>query len=172
MRRTAMLGIAAVAATVAVAVVATSGSAQQGQGKGQERTIVLTERDRGSTFRFIDNPPRSRLNRGEFPRRISTGDEFVATSPVYDAANTTRVGSFYAHCSVVLGRKTFGRSRFLCDAIHKLADGSLSLHATFMGSETIVGSVIGGTASYEGANGSFTSQEQRGSSKDTLHLLR
>jgi hypothetical protein len=172
-KRLAMLAAAAAAATVVVALVASAGSAQQGgPGKGQERTIVLTERDEG-TFRFIDNPPRHRVNRRGEPRRLTTGDEFLGSSPVYDAANSNRLGTFYFHCAVVFARRTFERSRFLCEGTFRLSDGTMTAQATFQGSEaTVTAAVTGGTGNYEGASGTLTSVDQRNTTKDTIHLVR
>jgi hypothetical protein len=172
MKRLAVVAVTALAPSIVVAVLASAGNAQQGGGKGQERTIVLIEREDQGTFRFIDNPPRHGVNRRGEPRRLSAGDEFVGSTPVYDAANSKRLGTFYFHCFVILGARSFERSRFLCDGIIKLLDGTLSAHATFRGAENVVGAVTGGTGNYEGANGTLTSEEQRGTTKDTIHLVR
>jgi hypothetical protein len=168
MKRLAVLAVAAVTASVVVAVLASSGSANH----PGSRTLVFVERADQGTFKFIDNPPRTRLRRG-FPERISTGDMVIFTNPEYDQSNTRRVGTFYARCIVVFGRRTFERSRFLCTGIVKLFDGTAVVEATFRGSEDpIVGAVTGGTGAYEGASGSFTSDEQGRTTRITVHLVR
>ena len=173
MKRVGMLAVAALAASAGVALVTTGGSAQPPPGKGQERTIVLVERNNVGTFKFVDNPPRHGVNRRGEPRRLSLGDEFLGASPLYNAANTSRSGTFYFHCTVVVARRTFPRSRFLCEGELRLADGTMTAHGSFRGSDNpVVVAVTGGTGNYEGASGTLTTADQGNTTTDTVHLVR
>jgi hypothetical protein len=70
---------AATGATVvlASALFAGSGGAQA----PGSRTLTFTEGQRGSTFKLVDNPPRS-PGRTERTFRLSAGDFFVFTNPL------------------------------------------------------------------------------------------
>ena len=169
MKRLAVFAIAVVATAGVWAIFAGSGTAQQ---PGGERTLNFTER-RG-TFHYVDNTPRTRLRRGK-RLFLSTGDTIVFTNALYDATNTRRVGTIESVCVAVFGRRTFQRSRFACEGTARLPDGQLALHSSFKGlGRSRVGTITGGTGSYEGTSGSFTSASgpKAKISKDAFHLVR
>jgi hypothetical protein len=162
MKRLALFATPLVAAVSLVAVlVASAGADHPGS-----QTLTLVERNNQGTFRFVDNPPRFR-GRGE--PSVSAGDVFAGSNPLYDAANAQRAGRLFFKCTAVVGNKRFGRATFVCEAIARLRDGALTLDAFFKGSEP-AGAVTGGTGIYEGASGSFSSDEGRRRTVDTLHF--
>jgi hypothetical protein len=55
-------------------------------------------------------------------------------------------------------------------ATFRLANGTLVISATFKGNKPPAGPVIGGTGTYEGASGAFSSVERRRTTVDTLHF--
>ena len=134
------------------------------------RTITLFEREDAGTFRFVDNPPRSRA-RGEEPD-VSSGDEFVLTIPLFHRSKD-RAGTLHGHCVATRARKSFARSTFLCRAVIKLGTGTLAIEGVFTGSpEESPFAITGGTGAYEGARGSLTSRELRGGrTEDKIRLL-
>jgi hypothetical protein len=146
MKRLALLAV--LAASAAVAVLASSGSASH----PGSRTLTFIERDRGSTFSFVDNVPRTRFSRGE-PRRISSGDEFVFTTPLV-RANGQLAGREYGQCVAVRGSTRFDRVRFQCHATVRFGDGTLALLGipSFRGPFSVA--ITGGTGAYEDAEGS------------------
>jgi hypothetical protein len=153
MKRLAVLALAAAAASVVVAVLAASGSADH----PGSRTLTFIERDRGSTFRFIDNRPRTTFRRGE-PRRISSGDEFVFTTPLLNAARQF-AGREHGQCVATRGARRFDRVRFHCHGTVRFADGTMTLAGmpSFPGPFAVA--ITGGTGAYEGARGSATFTE-------------
>ena len=165
-RRLPLLVTAVLAATMALPVATAIGQNPGG------RTITLFERENAGTFRFVDNPPKSRA-KGEEPD-ISSGDEFVLTIPLFHRSKD-RAGTLHGHCVATRGRKSFTRTTFLCRAIIKLGTGSLVIEGVFEGSgpsEESPFAITGGTGAYEGARGSFTSRELRGGrTEDKIRLL-
>ena len=156
-----LIGAAAVLA-VGVSVAVTSiGGAQT----GGERTLKFVEK--GGSAKFLDLPPKA--NR-RHPHG-SAGDEFLFSSPLYDAASNARDGTVIAHCV-----QEPGVTLFDCQGEAKLKDGTMSLCGLINESslrQTI--SVTGGTGAYEGARGSVLSVDRshadNSPSDDTVHLL-
>jgi hypothetical protein len=163
MKRRGALTVALLASAALVAAFAGTVSADH----PGSTTLTLVERNNLGTFEFVDIRPRS-PRRGENPR-ISPGDMFMGSSPLFDATNTRREGKLFFKCTAVTGAKRFERATFLCEATARLSDGTLALSVLFTGGVT-GGPVIGGTGAYEGASGSFTSDERRRTSIDTLHF--
>jgi hypothetical protein len=153
------------AVLIAGAVLAGGGSAQA----PAARTLVFSEGQRGSTFKFIDNPPRSR-GRTERTTTISMGDVFVFTNPLINGAGR-RSGVLYATCVAARGGR-FDRTFLLCHGVAKLQDGDIALEVATRIGGFITGSIVGGTGAYNGARGTFTSREPEGRpSVDTFQLL-
>jgi hypothetical protein len=128
-------------------------------------TLTFVERNNLGTFRFIDVRPKS-------PRpgaRVSAGDMFVGSAPLFDAANTRREGKLFFKCTAIVGAKRFPRAVFHCEATARLSNGTLAISVLFTGGD-VGGPVIGGTGAYEGASGSFTSDQRRRTAVDTIHF--
>ena len=163
MKRRAVFTVALLASAALVAALAGTGSADH----PGSTTLTFVERNNQGTFRFIDVPPKS-TRRGE--PSVSSGDSFYGSSPLYNAANTRREGKLFFKCTAVVGSKRFRGSTFLCEATARLSNGTLVLSAIFKGDNPPSGPVIGGTGAYEGASGSFSSDERRRTTVDTLHF--
>jgi hypothetical protein len=158
MQRLAILVTAAVAATVIATVVATSGGAQV----PGERTFKVIE-GAGGTDGFVDNPPKVRN------RRVSAGDVFVFTSPLFNEADR-RIGILEVACTITRGG-TARRTIAQCNGTYRLRDGTLAASAILQRDDATI-SVVGGTGAYEGARGSITDEElPRGRTENTIHLL-
>lgn len=155
--------VAASLAAIALAVVlAASGSAQQ----PGEQTIKLVERP--SSDHFVDNPPRGTRR----DRRISGGDFAVATAPLFDESNTTRVGTLHTACFATRGGR-FRRVTFQCNGTAVLGQGTLALSLGGRLGEEVTGAITGGTGAFEGRTGSVVARERPNSNltDDTVHLL-
>lgn len=170
-------GATALALAAGLAVTVASGAQGQGQGgpPAQERTIVLYEQDKGSTFRFVDAKPFTRSTK-EGPKRISAGDGLVIGSPLTtDMAHTQPAGRLRVHCVAMNRSRRFDRVTFLCDGAYKLQDGTIAISGLFkptQGPQLIKVAVVGGTDAYEGARGSVTIDDSNPEqSKDIIHLL-
>jgi hypothetical protein len=161
MKRRGVLIVAVVAGAAALTFAGTGSADHPGS-----TTLTLVERNNQGTFRFIDVRPKS-TRRGE--PSVSAGDSFYGTSPQYNAANTRRRGKLFFKCTAITARKRFGRSTFLCEATFRLRNGTIAVSALFKGSNP-GGPVIGGTGAYEGASGSFTAQDRRRTTINTLHF--
>jgi hypothetical protein len=166
MRPRPLIAAAAAATAVTTASVLAAGGSAQAPGP---RTLVFNEGQRGSTFKFVDNPPRSR-GRTERTTTISTGDMFVLTNPLINGAGQ-RSGVLYATCVAARGGR-FDSAFLLCHGVAKLQDGDIALEVATRISDSITGSIVGGTGAYNGARGTFTSLggAQRPTT-DTFELL-
>jgi hypothetical protein len=156
------IGLVAVGAAVAVAIPTAAGAQTPGP-----RTIEVVERERGSTFGFVDNPPRIRDRRSAI---LSPGDMFVFSSPLFSTANK-RVGRIHVQC-VATTRAREDRVQQLCTGVLRLRDGRITLATVFRGDPDVVtGVVTGGDGAYAGARGTFRSEDTRTGANDTITLL-
>ena len=155
-KRMSVLAGAALAA-VALAVVFTGG----GSAQGGATTITVVQRNGG--FRFLDNPPTT-------APRVTTGDQFVARSPLFKAEQ--RVGTLHAECTATRGAASFEGATFHCTGEFVLWNGRLSVDSVFKGSETTARLIVtGGRGAYFGRDGAGTSTSQGdGTSVDVLTL--
>ena len=104
-------------------------------------TLTFVERNNLGTFEFVDLRPRS-FRRGE--PRVSPGDMFMGSTPLFNAANTRREGKLFFKCTAITGAKKFERATFQCEATARLSNGTLAVSVLFTGGVT-GGPVIGGT---------------------------
>jgi hypothetical protein len=162
MKRLALI-VAAVLAAITIAVVlAGSGSAQQ----PGEQTLRFVER--AGSDHVVDNPPRGTRR----DRRISAGDFFVSTAPVFDAANTTRVGTSHTFCVATRGG-TGARVTFQCTGSAVLRQGTLAISFGGRIGEEVTVAITGGTGAFEGRTGSAVTRARPNSTLTdiTLHLV-
>jgi hypothetical protein len=148
-RRFAALGVAA-----SVVLAATPAAAQ-----APGRTLTFKERNKGATFKFIDNPPRAK--RG----RPTAGDMFVFSNPVVSATGARR-GTLRATC-------TFASTRAaVCYGAFSLKEGQLTavVSTDNLDARTTRGAIVGGTGVYAGARGTFNSTTTKTGSDDTVTL--
>jgi hypothetical protein len=161
-RRGAFIVAVVAGAAAVVAAFAGTGSADH----PGSTTLTFVERFNQGTFRYINIRPKA-PGRSE---SVSPGDYFVGSSPLYNAANTRRVGRYFFKCTAVRGARRFGRSTFQCEGTARLSDGTMATSGIVRGGRTDPGAVIGGTGAYEGASGSYTSDERRRIAVDTVHF--
>jgi hypothetical protein len=134
-------------------------------------TLTFREPEKGATFAFVDNPPRSPHAYG-IPKRFSPGDEFIFTNPL--EAEGKRVGKIRAICTAAQAASVNNliAADFICNALAKVPGGTLVLVAPLTdpdgGTE---GAVTGGTSQYAGAHGTFVVKEGRGFDTNTITLL-
>jgi hypothetical protein len=147
----------------AVVAMGTSASAQA----PTATTITLRELDRGSTFRFVDQAPKSRSQRNP---TFSTGDVLVFSNPLVNASNA-RIGSLYAMCTVAKSG-TFRSVTALCQGTYRLGDGHIDVQLLARLSQTTVnGAVVGGTGAYANRRGTFSSRMRANGDSDTTITL-
>ena len=144
MKRQAVVLIAALAAVLAVGIaVIGSGAAQQpGPPTG---TLDLVLRDRESTFRYVDNPPR-----GGDPERPSPGDTAIIGGTLRDTSNR-RVGRVHAtFVRIRGGRKEVDQvsGTFVVQGGYIVVQG-VDVHP----GRTDEMAIAGGTGRYAGARG-------------------
>ena len=155
---------AAAAAIVSVAILAVGGTAQV----PGPRTLTFNEVNKGSTFGFVDNPPRSPRRHG-FPTRASVGDAISLSQPLADQAGQP-AGTIHVSCTATRAGR-FDKAAFVCHAVTKLRDGDLALQAALRFADNqVTAAVTGGTGAYNGARGTFTSRGER-PTVDTFVLL-
>lgn len=152
------------AIVLTAALLASGGSAQAPTG----RTLAFTEVNRGSTFGFVDNPPRSPRRNG-FPTRASAGDTFAITQPLAQAGQSA--GRLRAVCTATGRTVRFDRAAFLCHVVTNLRDGTISAEGTVRFADGVItAAVTGGTGAYNGARGTFSSRDAQ-PTVDTFQLL-
>lgn len=159
--------LAAVLACVALgAVLAVSASAEP---KGKTTTITFQEQEsgKGSSFKFVDNAPKSKLKHG-FPVKISAGDEFVFQNP--DFAEGKRIGRTQVSCVATKSARRFDKADFQCQGTFVFSNGTLVVSAVAGSGSTTQGAVTGGTGIYAAARGTFASVETGKVSNVTVTL--
>jgi dirigent-like protein len=157
--------LAGVAATAAIAV--PSGSAEAPSGT----TLTFYEPDAQSTFKVVDNPPKTFGTRPGPRSRFSIGDQLAISSALYDRKGGTRQGRLYAHGTIVRGG-TFDKAALSAVGTFVLNDGSqIAVQGYLPFSKAATISVVGGTGRFEGARGHDSTTSDDNSSTDTLTLL-
>ena len=106
-----------IAATAAVAV--PSGTAQA----PGATTLSFYEPDAQSTFKIVDNPPKTFGNRPGPRSRFTIGDKLALSSALFDKKGGTRQGRLYADGTIVKGG-TFETAKLLATGTYVLTDGS------------------------------------------------
>ncbi len=170
MRAKHIAALGATAALVAGGIAAQGGSAQA----PGPTTLTFYEPDASTTFRLIDNAPKSPVKNPRSPKyRFSIGDQLVFIAPLLDKKGGTRQGKLYAAATIVGGR-TFRDASAQATATYVLNDKSQIAvvgHFSFASDVTRL-AIVGGTGRYEGARGSLSSvSDKNDNSTDTLTLL-
>ena len=162
MKRLAIVLATAAAAMGIVAILSASGSAQV----PGPTTLQVFEREKGSHFGVVDNPPKVKNER---TFKFSVGDVVAFNSPIFDQSRATRLGSLSVQCTVT----TPGTDpRSVCVGAFSLKDGTITLTGTLKGDpKTVVVAITGGTGAYTGARGTMTSTTVKGGAEDTITLL-
>lgn len=161
-KRTTVLLLAAV---VTASIASLSGGPDPGHGQGPEATtqrveaVDLAWRERERSFTFIDEAPRTRLNRSGQPRRFSPGDGFVASKWMFDARRR-RIGRIEERCTITNHGRRIAGLRSVCVGVVILRDGQI--HASFapdFGADARQAAVTGGTEAYAGATGTISGDD-------------
>lgn len=161
-KRTTTILLAA-AATATAASLATGLDAGHGQGPAtaDQRlvTVDLAWRERERSFTFLDEAPRTRLDRSGQPRRFSPGDGFVSSKLMLDDRRR-RIGRIEERCTITNRGRRIAALRSVCVAAVVLRDGQLhaSLSPDF-GANDRQAAVTGGTGTYAGATGTISGSE-------------
>ena len=146
----------AAALGVALGLAATPAVAQSPQ------VLTFKETNKGSTFKFVDNAPRG--------RRPSVGDVLVFSEPLVSDSGARR-GTLRATCTLT-GSSTRSTPA-ICFGVFALKEGHLAVVVSTanLDASTVEGVVVGGTRSYLGARGTFSSKNTKSGSNDTVTLL-
>lgn len=164
--------LVAAAAAVLATLVAGCGS---GQTTLRKQTLSFTEKQNDDSFSFADNPPKSSPSNGDEPK-LSNGDQITFTADMIDSSGKD-VGDLDATCTVTATTTgSFDDSRAQCLGTAEVPGGTLTLTVggKAFGAGTTRGAVVGGTADYAGATGSFSSSDESGTGKpsqDTFKLF-
>jgi Dirigent-like protein len=137
-------------------------------------TLSLYESATGSTFKIIDNAPKSPVtNPGSKKYRFSVGDGFLFSNRVLDHKGGTRIATLYGEGTVVKG-KTFASASVMLHVVVVFTNGDqINAHGVFAFAQNDVRlAIVGGTGAYAGARGFVVSHSNPDdSSQDTLTLL-
>ena len=136
---------------------------------GTTTTLTFKEPEKGSTFGFVDNAPKSELKHG-FPTSFSIGDELIFTNPLVSKGKT--VGRVRVVCTATqnASSESFSAAAFICTGLAKIPGGTLTF-ATELSEGKTEGTITGGTGRYAGAQGTFVGNEGKGTANLTITLL-
>ena len=129
--------------------------------------VTFKEVDKGSTFTFLDNPPKS--SKGS----ISTGDMFVLVNPLVND-HGQHAGHLRASCTVTKGTKNPNKGgQAICYGVFSFANGTIDamVALTNLNAKTTTGGIVGGTGAYAGARGTLKSVKTKTGSNDTITIL-
>ena len=142
------------------------------QGGGNTTTVSFTELGKGSQFHFVDQAPKTKIVKGN-PRKISAGDELVISNRLADPGGA-RIGELQATCTATHTTRRFDKAGFICWGDFTFTDGStMAANVAGLTAKVTNGAIVGGTGTYAGARGTFTSTEQsNGDSADLVTLLK
>ena len=130
------------------------------------QTLTFKEINKGSSFSFVDNPPRA-PHRNGFPTRVSPGDLFVVSEPLRDSASRP-YGRLRATCTV--DRPGTGNDLHgVCFGVFSLPSGQLWASAT-TGPRLTSGAIVAGTGGFASMHGSFVSRTTKTGADDTVTL--
>ena len=132
-----------------------------------DTTLTFKEANKGSTFHFIDNPPKAGKS-----HRPSAGDQFVVTEPLVDSSGK-HIGRLQAQCTVTKPGKTDSTTSAICFGVFSFANGTLDamVAESNLNAKATKGGIIGGTGTYAGARGTFVSKTTKTGNGDTVDLL-
>ena len=133
-----------------------------------DTTLTFKEVDKGSTFAFIDNPPKAKGK----SHRPSAGDAFVISTPLSDNAGK-HIGRLQAQCTITKPGKTDSTTAAICFGAFTFKNGVLDVMVSMsnLNSKTTAGGVLGGTGAYAGARGTFVAKQTKSGNDDTVTLL-
>jgi hypothetical protein len=130
--------------------------------------IEFKEPEKGGTFVFIDQAPKTTFSKHGQPKLISAGDELVITAPVLE--NGKKIGHLQATCTATKTSNDFFAASFECFGTYVLKGGTLVVTTTFSKGKTNEGAVLGGTGTYANASGTFVTTEHKGFSTTVVSL--
>lgn len=132
-------------------------------------TITFKEPEKGSTFAYVDNAPKSEFKHGS-PKVVSAGDEIVITQPL--EAGGKKLGHLLAVCTATKSsKKSFNAADFTCVGTYVFAKGTMSASALLGFENGTEGAITGGTGIYANARGTFVSKEGKHASTTTITLV-
>ena len=144
----ALIVLAVPAAALAIIIPLTNAGAQAPTG----RTINLVERDKGSTFGFVDNAPRnkSRPSASPWSRPVTSTRSRTPCS----TAPTRRVWAASRPHASPPTKGRISKAPVVCQGAAALNDGTLTFQAYIKGEEKVAtGAITGGTGAYANARG-------------------
>jgi hypothetical protein len=138
MRRT-LFGAAA-AALVMLAVVAVSSALATPAHHGNDHGLTIKVVERATSDTLVDNAPKG----------DSVGDTLAFGNTIYDASNTTAVGSDGGQCV-----RTVPGVSFECMWTTSLKDGQITVEGPFLDAGDSTLAITGGTGAFRNASGTM-----------------
>ena len=148
--------------------------AQAGNAQAPTTTTVTFFEGANGTFNLIDNAPKSPVKNPDSKKfRLSVGDEFLFSNPVFNQKGGTRIGTLFGKATFVKG-KTFPSASAMIHVVVAFSNGDQLVADGYfaLSQNDIRVAVTGGTGTYAGARGSVVSHNNPdGSSQDTVTLI-
>ena len=119
--------------------------------------IEFKEPEKGGTFAYIDQAPKTSFGKHGQPKLISAGDELVITTPVLE--NGKKIGHLQATCTATKTANNFFAAGFECFGTYVLKGGTMVASTTLGSGKSNEGAILGGTGSYADARGAFVTTE-------------
>jgi hypothetical protein len=130
--------------------------------------IEFKEPEKGGTFAFIDQAPKTTFGKHGQPKLISAGDELVITTPVLE--NGKKIGQLQATCTATKTSNDFLAAGFECFGTYVLKGGTMVASTTIGNGKTNEGAILGGTGIYANARGTFVTTEHGSFSTTVVSL--
>jgi hypothetical protein len=157
MRRTLFGAAFAALAMLAVVAVSSALATSRHQGNGHALTIKIVER--ATTDALIDNAPTG----------DSVGDTLAFGNAIYDASNTTAVGSDGGQCV-----RTVRGVSWECMWTTSFKNGQITVEGPFLDAGDSTLAITGGTGAFRNASGTMDlhARDAQGTAYDfTFHVL-
>ena len=130
--------------------------------------IEFKEPEKGGTFTFVDQAPKTTFGKHGQPKLISAGDELIITNPVLEDGK--KIGHLQATCTATKTSDNFFTASFECLGTYVLKGGTLVASTTFGSGKSKEGAILGGTGVYAEARGTFVTTEHKGYSTTVVTL--
>jgi hypothetical protein len=130
--------------------------------------IEFKEPEKGGTFAFIDQAPKTTFGKHGEPKLISAGDELVITTPVLE--NGKKIGHLQATCTATKTSNNFIAASFECFGTYVLKGGTMVASTTLGSGKSNEGAILGGTGIYANARGTFVTTEHGAYSTTVVSL--
>lgn len=157
MRKTLVGAALAALAMIAVIAVSSALATPAHKGHGGDRGLTIHVVEHADTDALVDNPP----------AKDSIGDTLAFGNDIYDATDTTKVGTDAGSCV-----RTVPGVSYECAWTTTLANGQITVEGLFLDAGDSTLAITGGTGAYRDAGGTMDLHARNATEFDfTFHVI-